>query len=191
MNNSLTPDNDSWDQDYANGRWDFLEEDARELARHALIANYCRCHDPEGRILDLGCGTGVLCDYLDRKQKYKYVGVDISSVAISRAKEKFNLKFKCSDALSFSPAGKFDIIIFNEVLYYTDFEAVLKKYCHVLKPDGIFIISIYRKQNNFDNIWQLISQMFHAVEVIELTVGNHASTVTWNIKIATLPPTKP
>jgi len=185
MKKVLRHDNQNWDHDYTNGRWDFLEEEARELARHALIANYCKCYAPGGWILDVGCGTGILCDFLDRKQRKNYVGIDISTVAISRAKQKFNLNFTCSDAMYFDPARKFDVIIFNEILYYTDFESVLNKYIDVINPNGIFIFSIYRKGNQFDVIWKAIARIFHVIEVVEITVGNNTGTVTWNIEVAT------
>ena len=52
-----------------------------------MIAGYCHCLKPGGRILDLACGEGVLRERLSVERFACYIGVDISLAAIQRAKD--------------------------------------------------------------------------------------------------------
>ena len=69
-------------------------------------------------ILDFGCGTGYLFDYLiKRKFKGNYLGIDISSLAIEKAKslhkKNKNCNFKNINIFKESLNKKFDYIIIN------------------------------------------------------------------------------
>ncbi len=69
------------DQAYREGAYDFVE--GLEMApRMGVLAAYIR-HLNLKRILDVGCGTGLLLGQLDRQ--VTYVGVDISPTAIEAA----------------------------------------------------------------------------------------------------------
>lgn len=72
------------DQAYREGAYDIVE--TLELApRMAVLAGYIR-HLGLRRILDVGCGTGLLLSHLDRDATY--VGVDISPTAIEAARRR-------------------------------------------------------------------------------------------------------
>jgi SAM-dependent methyltransferase len=69
-------------------------------------------------ILDFGCGTGYLYEFLEKKNfKGKYLGIDISNEAITIAKKKFfkkkNAKFKNQDIFTQPLRKKYDYIIIN------------------------------------------------------------------------------
>ena len=69
-------------------------------------------------ILDFGCGTGYLYEFLKKKKfKGKYLGIDISNEAISLAKKKFfkqkNVTFVTQDIFTQPLKKKFDYIIIN------------------------------------------------------------------------------
>ncbi len=66
-----------------------------------------------GKTLDVGCGSGVLLDMLDRNN-VKADGIDINKEAVKTCKEK-GLKAKCM-ALS-DVNEKYDTIIFSSVLH--------------------------------------------------------------------------
>jgi SAM-dependent methyltransferase len=77
----------------------------------------------------------------------RYVGVDVSNVAIqqARARASIEARFEVADATTFDPGEPFDIIVLNEVLYYMDEpERVVEHYEHFLAPDGVLIISMHR-----------------------------------------------
>ena len=70
---------------YRSGAYDFVE--ALDMApRLGVLAGYIR-HLGLRRILDLGCGPGLLLGQLERDTAY--VGVDISPTAIAAARERF------------------------------------------------------------------------------------------------------
>ncbi len=69
---------------YRSGAYDFVE--GLDMApRQGALAGYIR-HLGLKRILDIGCGTGLLLGQLERD--VTYVGVDISSTAIADAKTR-------------------------------------------------------------------------------------------------------
>jgi 2-polyprenyl-3-methyl-5-hydroxy-6-metoxy-1,4-benzoquinol methylase len=107
------------DTEYRGGNWDYLAEDL-ELPRFSVVAGYCVRHAEGGRILEIGCGEGLLPERIGTSRYARYVGVDISSVAIERAKAKRhpNAEFLAEDASDFDPDAQFDLIVFNEVLEY-------------------------------------------------------------------------
>ncbi len=108
-----------WEKEFSSGRWDCLNSNPTERARSAIIGMYCQKFSPTGKILDVGCGLGTVVDFLNNSQKKKYLGLDISREALKRARKK-NVNFQNVDFAKFRSKTKFDIIIFNEVLYYLD-----------------------------------------------------------------------
>ena len=104
------------------------------------------------QILDLGCGPGNTATELSSPYR-KYVGVDISEVALEKARKKTEAtgrternQFVCSDFLSFDPADKFDVILFRESMYHVpigQITTILDKYAAFLKKDGVFIVRLY------------------------------------------------
>ncbi len=72
------------DQAYREGAYDFVEN--LEMApRMGVLAGYIR-HLGLSRILDVGCGTGLLLGQLD--WQVTYTGIDISPTAIETAKRR-------------------------------------------------------------------------------------------------------
>lgn len=98
--------------------------DGRDLeARFAVQLEVAR-HVPPGRrirLLDVGCGPGLLIDYLeqvDRASAFDYVGIDLSPTMIEAARGRwpehaFHVHDLTSDPTAF---GLFDIAIMNGVL---------------------------------------------------------------------------
>ncbi|MBK6296437.1 MAG: class I SAM-dependent methyltransferase [Rhodoferax sp.] len=70
---------------YASGRWDYMN-DIAEAHRYSIIVGGCEyCTPPERRVLDVGCGDGIL----QQRLRYSgYVGVDMNAAAISRAQAR-------------------------------------------------------------------------------------------------------
>lgn len=100
----------------------------------------------DDKILDLGCGEGFFLYLLPKKIKAK--GVDISRVALKRAKEL--LKDRPNISVSFGNAYKtdynnksFDKITCSEVLEHVpEPKKVIKEIHRLLKDDGIAVISV-------------------------------------------------
>src|SRR5512146_1740306 len=76
---------DRQDFAYQRGSYDYLESIAM-LPKLATIGGYIQALGVK-RVLDIGCGTGLLLPYLD--SSVAYVGVDIAPTAIQRAQERY------------------------------------------------------------------------------------------------------
>jgi len=71
-----------------------------------------------GRVLDFGCGTGELYNYIKNKNNSacEYIGYDISPAMIKLAQEKFpEVKFECRDILLDGINEEFDYIFISGV----------------------------------------------------------------------------
>lgn len=142
-----------WDRMFAEGKWDYLDSSG-EAARYALIAGYIHRQPGSVRVLDVGCGTGLLWRYLDHS-RVRYVGTDLSAAAIAQARDRFpDTEFNCSDLSRYEPpAGEqFDAVVFNEVLpHVNDAFHSLRRYLGYLGSGGIAVISTYQNANPGSN----------------------------------------
>ncbi|ASZ11875.1 class I SAM-dependent methyltransferase [Chitinophaga pendula] len=167
MNRSDTSFNkkkDLWDRQYAAGQWEVLRsplEEPRLNTLAALTSQYCQ----GGNVLEIGCGEGLLLPRLKSTYQY-FLGLDISEVAIRKTQhlQNANTVFKCADMEDFVPGSKFDIIIFNESLYYSDTPLeLLHRYTDYLEKDGLFATSIYHDEWNISLV-DLIRKKFEGVK---------------------------
>jgi 2-polyprenyl-3-methyl-5-hydroxy-6-metoxy-1,4-benzoquinol methylase len=149
-----------WNNEYQNSYSKYLEE---EKARYSKIACIIKKNNNCFRLLDLGCGTGIIEEYLSNNVFVE--GVDISSSAINLAKRSRRGNYYCEDIATFIPNGMFDVVLFNEVLYYlSEANEVVNKYVAYLNENGYMILSLYhpyqghRYYNLFEN---LISDINH------------------------------
>lgn len=74
----------NWDAEFKAGKYAFLRrpaERARLGAIAAMIERSTRARRPV-EIADLGCGEGLLLDFLDPSRVWRYVAVDISREAL-------------------------------------------------------------------------------------------------------------
>lgn len=97
--------------------------------------------------LEVGCGQGTLTGHIEARA-HEVVGVDISSQAVARARERFkdkpNVSFEAKDLLAPSfPDRSFDLIVCSEVLYYLPLERlddVAGRLVSSLEPDGRMLL---------------------------------------------------
>lgn len=137
-------DSRTWDAQYSEGHWSFLA-DSSELARYAAIAAFCQRLTSARSVLDVGCGEGILRGLLPSTCE-RYVGIDLSSVAIERAHRNARPgdTFLAADAETYAPAGAFDAVVLNEVLYYFhDPLAQAERYLAAATPKGALIVSMF------------------------------------------------
>jgi SAM-dependent methyltransferase len=98
------------------------------------------------RVLDLACGTGVLCAFPLAELGYDVTGVDIDprSIKAAVAENPFpNLRFFCSDFNEFHPNTQYDVIIAGYVMEHLERpETLMVAIARLLKPNGTAIITI-------------------------------------------------
>jgi len=98
---------------------------------------------PDGLVLDMGCGLGKVAEYVVEKTDVKLVGIDFSEAAINWAREhiqakneKLEFHIQNFNKLAFPPST-FDAIISIDTFYFVeDFDVMIKKLKQILKPGG-------------------------------------------------------
>lgn len=170
-----------WDLQYALGKWRCLS-DLQEQAHHSVLAGYVLRLKPNGSVLDVGCGDGRLARSLHTNKCHRYVGIDLSIVAIQRAQYAApaeNFSFVATDAANYAPLDRFDAIVWDESLYYFDEPlCVLLHYEKFLTPGGMFMTSMF-KTSATDAI--LCSVKTRYVVVDETIVWNRKHT--WTVSV--------
>lgn len=139
-----------WEQEYQKGDWNRLHGDD-EFVRYQVLASYVHRMQSGISLFDVGCGEGVLLRHLNLDFVASYTGLDIAQTALDRIGPRRRCdRYICSTLEHYLPDEKWDVILFNEVLYYTaDPVAQLRKFEQSLKERGVFLISIYKKNNVF------------------------------------------
>lgn len=98
-----------------------------------------------GRVLDLGCGTGVLTPFL-LKSKASYIfGLDLSAKMIEIAKKKYGesnrLHFKAGDFYEMKWPQFSNIICYNAYPHFLDVHGFAKKAYELLNQGGTLLIA--------------------------------------------------
>lgn len=98
---------------------------------------------PNDRVLDLGCGAGVIAEFVSDESEADVVGLDYSQQAIDAANERTLEK---RDRLEFMtgnfndlefPDASFDAIVSLDTLYWAaDLKEVTARLISLLKPNG-------------------------------------------------------
>ena len=121
--------------DYFGCDWEFLDE----------IKSFSSLFKPNSTILDLGCGSGYITDYLN-KQNLNAIGIDFSSEMLNIAKEKYpQVKFLLDDFMNINDSFKensVDGIISIYSLYFIPREKMdefFKKISIILREGGKFL----------------------------------------------------
>lgn len=157
----------TWDTQYRNGHWDYLSQTGNSGGL-LTVFGYCQIMQPT-TILDVGCGEGLLAEKLKVLSYEKFLGIDISSEAVAKARRvrgDYRTHFEVCAAQAFNSEQKFDIIIFNQCLYYMqDPVEIVKQYSRFLDPSGRMIVSLYHSGRN-RMIWSLLSTEVIVEDVI-------------------------
>ena len=138
-------------------------------------------------MLDIGCGVGILYRYLiDTKalQHDNFLGIDISEVAIKEAAEQFGSNlFDVADYNTAVLPGRYEVVIFNETLYYFNHAGKTLQKCmdENLNEGGKIIISMCDHERH-DRIWDYIDKHYRVLDTAKCA---NAEGISWTIKIIT------
>lgn len=119
-----------WNADLYQNKHDFVAEYGRGLLSYVP-------ETPGQRILDLGCGTGILTQALAGKGNL-VLGIDSSADMICKARALYpDLSFEVADACALPWCEEFDIVFSNAVFHWiTRPRLLLQNVWKVLKPGG-------------------------------------------------------
>ena len=171
-----------WERQYRDGAWDYLAG-TDEAAHYLAIAELCRVHLAGARLLDVGCGAGILCGYLRRDAGIApscYTGIDIAQPAVELARASCPGAHIGRHDYSLGPvAGKFDGVIFNETLYYfADPAAILQQAVRCnLHAGGLLIVSMYGEHHAA--IWDAVSA---SCDMVDQRVVENRQHVRWTVR---------
>lgn len=132
-------------------------------ANRSIFARLLEQQIPHGaRVLDAGCGTGQLANYLGMSWDRIVVGADLCLNSLTLAKgfrDRYSIKnthFLQMNLFQppFRPAV-FDLVISNGVLHHTaDPEGGFRRLLRTLKPGGHVIVGLYNRLGRLPTIWR-------------------------------------
>lgn len=172
----------NWNEAYADGSWAYLDRSG-ELARYGTIASYCHHFSSGGAYLDLGCGEGILHQHFNVDRYSGYLGVDLSAKAVARAQQLWGSpksQFEVGNVETYAPQGRYDAIVFNEVLYYcADPVQVVAQYESCLDKTGVIVVSMF-DMLKARKIWQQLNARYRLIEASRAV--NHDGH-SWSIRV--------
>ena len=176
------------DTQYASAEWDYLRN-IEEAPRFGIVSAYCRLLASGGSLLEIGCGEGFLLEQLDRSRYRHFTGIDISAVAIERARalEDDRTVFVRAEAESYVPDRTFEVIVLNEVLEYFDEPLELvRRYEPFLAPGGHLVASMFAAPYTArsQRIWKMLERRYEVAAHSRVRV---ARDYQWNVKVLRVP----
>ena len=113
---------------------------------------------PRGKVLDIGCGTGVLTNEI-AKLSNEVIGIDLSKPMVDKAIESYpEITFMVMDACAIEWENYFDIVFSNAVLHFIKTQDSLLKNIHkALKHNGVFVCE-FGASGNLSNLLDAVSQ---------------------------------
>jgi SAM-dependent methyltransferase len=158
-----------WNHEFEQGRWRCLESTPADC-----VYGHLEKYAAKGSILDLGCGPGNTGNELDSGAYRSYTGVDISDVAVEKAKKRTeenrrsdkNEYFQ-SDIFSYTPTHQYDVVLFGDSLYYVPHQRIagmLSRYSEFVTNQGVFIVRLFDVRGKHQAIIDIIEKTFDVVE---------------------------
>lgn len=96
----------------------------------------------QGRLLDIGCGTGAFLHYM-QQTGWNVTGLEPDAGARAKAKELYNVEAQPVDNLFSLEAGQYDAITMWHVLEHVhEIHAYLQHLPMLLKPNGALLIAV-------------------------------------------------
>jgi len=125
---------------------DYLaEEDGRRATANRLL-DLVGAHRPRGRLLDVGCGHGLLLDEA-RTRGYETLGLELSRQNAQHARETLGLDVREVPLEAFSEGtngdspGAFDVVILADVIEHLDDPvAAIDQCAALLRPSGVLCV---------------------------------------------------
>jgi len=139
--------------------FDSLEKFIRKMSNNFFIKELMTNINPKHKVLEFGCGTGQLGNFLAATGHSQIVSADLSinSLKLANKFKKENnitgVDFVETDIFNHCFKEKvFDIIITNGVLHHTkDPYLAFKNLIALLKDDGIIVLVLYNKISRLKN----------------------------------------
>jgi SAM-dependent methyltransferase len=118
----------------------YLAEEAGRRATAAHLLDLIGAHVGGGRLLDVGCGHGLLLDEA-RRRGFDVVGLELSRSAARHAREDLGLDVREIPLEEFGAWDGFDVVVLADVLEHLDDPVASVQRCaRLLRPDGALCV---------------------------------------------------
>lgn len=131
----------NYDQDTKQASWMLKKAFNVGLIKRARTVTKVK---PTGRLLDIGCSTGLFLSWMRENSKLDPHGVEISEHAAKIARDvyKLNVKTGTLEQVAF-PDAYFDVVTMWDVFEHLhDPSQTLREIRRILKPDGVIVLRI-------------------------------------------------
>jgi ubiquinone/menaquinone biosynthesis C-methylase UbiE len=174
--NSLREVNDLWKHKALELFESLAQRHATERAqrpgfRWQLEITFRMLEANQGKVLDVGCASGVVTDAL-RNRGLSVVGIDFSPGMINQARHRI----PCDNAVQFCradaeylpfPDGSFDYVICLGVLEFLyDFRQLIAEIARVLRPRGLAVFSIPNRISPYHLAYRSATSLCHAIKPV-------------------------
>ena len=123
----------------------------------------------DSRLLDVGCGTGIFLEILEKKfPATEFNGIDPNQAMLAKASEKLSSKVHLeignAESLPYN-SQSFDWVVLSNCLgHINNQEAALSEACRVLADDGKIIITDWTRDFLTMRMLNLYTQLFDYAE---------------------------
>jgi 2-polyprenyl-3-methyl-5-hydroxy-6-metoxy-1,4-benzoquinol methylase len=149
-----------------------------ELGRYSVIQGWCQHFAKDGDLLDVGSGEGILQEHLSGYRSYTGIDLFPESIAKASAKADARTRFVQADATTYVPEKQFDVIIWNECLYYLENPIdTITRYCNYLTPSGVMIVSMFYQTYATRRLFKQLKVLAPVVADLRVTNDEGASWV--------------
>jgi SAM-dependent methyltransferase len=115
------------------------EEDGRRATARRLLAQIGKLA-PSGRLLDVGCGHGLLLDEA-RKLGYETEGLELSEHAAAYAREQLRLTVHARTLADLPDRPRYNVIVLADVIEHLDDPVAAIDHCaRLLEPGGVLCL---------------------------------------------------
>ncbi|NLV25083.1 MAG: methyltransferase domain-containing protein [Deltaproteobacteria bacterium] len=98
-----------------------------------------------GRVLDIGCGTGLLvAGLLEAGRAGAVTGIDFAPNMVAACRRRWpEHRFVCADAEEFGPSSRYDLILSNFTFQWLEnIPGAVAKYFSCLAPGGVLALAV-------------------------------------------------
>src|SRR3954466_10139781 len=119
----------------------YLVEEAGRRATAARLLDLIAPFVPRGRLLDVGCGPGLLLDEA-RRRGYATLGLELSRASAAHARDALGLDVRELAVEDFADDdGGFDVVVLADVIEHLDDPvAGIPRSAALLRPDGVLCV---------------------------------------------------
>jgi SAM-dependent methyltransferase len=118
----------------------YLGEEAGRRATGARLLDLIAPFAPRGRLLDVGCGPGLLLDEA-RRRGYETLGLELSRASAAHARDALGLDVRELALEDFDDGDGFDVVVLADVIEHLDDPvAGIARCASLLAPGGVLCV---------------------------------------------------